>query len=252
MDKKYSVVTFIFGKDYEILREPIIPDPDAEYICITDNPNLKSKNWKIIVDDQGIKEDNYEGNNTTLRRVFKAKYHWMDYCSTDNCFRVDGSIEIVGSLKPLLTQISGDILFCVHPDRKNGKKEYDAWIILRGLDPIYREFYLDETSDDIESNMQLIECTFIFSRKTEDTLKFWNEFYDFYINSEKFTDRLDQVWLSYFLYNYKKYIHITWCTRNIYMLNYFKLCMHNVPQEYISEEFLQQRYKPAVEITKFM
>ena len=46
--KRYSVVTYIFG-DYEKLREiQGTLDPDAEYICITDNPDLKSDTWQII------------------------------------------------------------------------------------------------------------------------------------------------------------------------------------------------------------
>lgn len=251
MSKKYSVVTFIFG-DYEILREPTIPDPDAEYICITDRKDLKSTNWKIIVDDQGIKEGDYEGNNVYLRRTFKGKYHWMDYCSTDNCFRVDGSIEIVGSLKTLITQIEGDIMLCVHPDRQNGIDEYDIWIKQRGLSSIYKEKYLKETTDEIENNMQLIECTIMFSKKNEKTIKFWKDFYNFYINSEKFDDRLDQVWLSYFLYTYKNSPLITWCTRNIYMLNYFKLCAHGIPHGYATLQNLQQNCNPRENITIFI
>ena len=250
MDKRYSVVTFIFG-DYEILREPTIPDPDAEYICITDRKDLKSENWKIIVDDQGIKEDNYEGNNTALRRVFKAKYHWMDYCSTNNCFRVDGSIQIYGSLKSLITQIEGDILFCVHPNRQNGIDEYDIWIKQRGLSPIYKEKYIKETTDDIENNMQLIECTYMFSRKNEKTIKFWKDFYKFYIESEKFDDRLDQIWLSYFLYTYNDPPKITWYTRQMYISGYMKLFKHNTWANINTQGCIQQ-VQPRVQITKFI
>ena len=44
---KYSIVTMLFN-NYDLLREPEEIDENAEYICVTDNPDLKSKAWKII------------------------------------------------------------------------------------------------------------------------------------------------------------------------------------------------------------
>ena len=44
---KYSILTCIFG-DYEILREPWNPDPECEYVCVTDRKDLDEKGiWKI-------------------------------------------------------------------------------------------------------------------------------------------------------------------------------------------------------------
>ena len=34
--------------NYDLLREPEEVDENAEYICITDNPELKSNIWKIM------------------------------------------------------------------------------------------------------------------------------------------------------------------------------------------------------------
>lgn len=44
---KYSIITMVFN-NYDLLREPEEVDENAEYICITDNPDLKSDVWKII------------------------------------------------------------------------------------------------------------------------------------------------------------------------------------------------------------
>ena len=60
---KYSVLTFIFG-DYEIVREIKEPSPDAEYILVTDNHNLKSDTWKIVYD-----KDLEDSNITTWENV---------------------------------------------------------------------------------------------------------------------------------------------------------------------------------------
>ena len=47
---KNCVITYIFGTDKEQLREPKVIDKDTEYLCITDNLNLQSNNWKIVFD----------------------------------------------------------------------------------------------------------------------------------------------------------------------------------------------------------
>ena len=45
--EKYAVVTFLFNR-YDLLREPLIIDENADYYCLTDDKELKSKNWKCI------------------------------------------------------------------------------------------------------------------------------------------------------------------------------------------------------------
>ena len=45
-----AVITYIFGKNTEILREPLIIDGNTEYICVTDQKNLRSKHYHIIQD----------------------------------------------------------------------------------------------------------------------------------------------------------------------------------------------------------
>ena len=45
------IYTFIVG-DYDNLKEPKIYTPDWDYICVTDNPNLKSDIWQIIQIDE--------------------------------------------------------------------------------------------------------------------------------------------------------------------------------------------------------
>ncbi len=45
-ENKYVVYTIIFG-DYDTLKEPEFISPNFDYICFTDNLNLKSNIWKI-------------------------------------------------------------------------------------------------------------------------------------------------------------------------------------------------------------
>ena len=47
---KYSVLTYNFN-NYEIMHEPAYVDPDAEYVYVTDDKNMKSDTWKIVTDE---------------------------------------------------------------------------------------------------------------------------------------------------------------------------------------------------------
>ena len=48
---KYSVLSFIIGKGYEILHEVKNQQSDVEYIVVTDDINLRSSTWKVIYDE---------------------------------------------------------------------------------------------------------------------------------------------------------------------------------------------------------
>lgn len=82
---KYSILTYIF-KEGDILREAP-KDDNIEYICVTDNPDLKSDTWKIIVDEE-LKDKDPEYAS------FYVRYHPFKYCSGNICMRIDGSIQI--------------------------------------------------------------------------------------------------------------------------------------------------------------
>lgn len=75
----YSVLT-VNTNTYEPVREVKNPNPAVEYVCVTDNPELKSETWKII----------YVENVYFL----DVKHHQYDYVSTDVCLWLDGSYQI--------------------------------------------------------------------------------------------------------------------------------------------------------------
>ena len=62
---KIMVYTGIIG-DYDQLKEPLFTSENIEYICFTNNMNVKSKNWKIVL------VDNEHGlDNVRLARYIK-------------------------------------------------------------------------------------------------------------------------------------------------------------------------------------
>ena len=47
---KYSILCYIIN-NYENVKEVIEKDPNAEYILVTDDKNLKSSTWNVVYDE---------------------------------------------------------------------------------------------------------------------------------------------------------------------------------------------------------
>lgn len=151
--KKYSILTFNFN-NYEIMREPEELDEDCEYIYVTDNPNLKSDKWKIVIDKE------LEGLSP-FDKCFKVRYNLFKYATTPVCIFMDGSIQIHKSLRKLYDDFmasGADIGLNIHPERNNVYDEYQIWMRVRhypreqfekcmtlfkvaGYDPRYKGLY---------------------------------------------------------------------------------------------------------------
>ena len=121
---KYSVLSFIIGKGYEILHEVKNPQPDVEYIMVTDDPDLRSSTWKVVYDEDLLKlQPGFE-------RCFAVRYNAFKYCSTDVCVTIDGSIEVCGSLDKLVDRFNTenyDICLMPHPLWSDFTSEYKMW-----------------------------------------------------------------------------------------------------------------------------
>lgn len=125
MKKRYSVLTYIVC-NYEIVHEIGEKDPEAEYILVTDDPKLKSDTWTVVV-DTGLQGSPFD-------KCFTIRYNSFKYCNTDICIRVDGSVRILHSLKPIIdTFIEGGYDACLmpHPVHDRFKDEYKLWIKIR-------------------------------------------------------------------------------------------------------------------------
>ena len=114
---KYAVITYIFGKNQELLREPLVIDKDVEYICVTDQKDLKSKIWKIIYEPQN--------NVKSLRdKVALVKFNPFKYTNAEKIIIQDSSLQCISSLIPLFESINEyDIGLKKHPGRSNLKDE---------------------------------------------------------------------------------------------------------------------------------
>lgn len=90
---KYSILTCIFG-DYEILRQPWNPDPECEYVCVTDRDDLDTNgSWKIVKLNPILQTMPFVNQWTYVR------YHPFEFVSNDTCLYIDGSILVVDGIK---------------------------------------------------------------------------------------------------------------------------------------------------------
>lgn len=88
---KCVVYTAITG-GYDDLKDPEYINPNFDYICFTDDPNLKSNIWEIRLME-------YEDDNI-IRKARRYKILPHKYLSDyDYSFWIDGGIKIVGDLQ---------------------------------------------------------------------------------------------------------------------------------------------------------
>ena len=126
---RYTVLTYNF-ENYELMHE--IPqhliDENAEYIYVTDNPNITSETWTVVY------EDSFAGNG--FDKVCQLRRNIFNYASTDIVLRIDGSIVPNADLSVLIDTFEAeqyDIGLLICPVRCTIAEEYAAWEKYRDL-----------------------------------------------------------------------------------------------------------------------
>lgn len=160
---KFAVITYIFGKRKEILRSPLVKD-DIEYICVTDQNDLTSAEWKIIYDDVP--------QAACLRdKMVFVKYNPFKYTDADVICVIDGTLEITKSLIPLFEQcMNNDLLVKLHPERNNLLTELTEWIKTRGMpkDTISKfQIIAKHNQLNLKKSFLLESCVIVYTRKSK-------------------------------------------------------------------------------------
>ena len=125
---KYSILTFIIGKNYEVVHEVVRPQDDVEYVLVTDDPELVSHTWKVVCDET------LSRFQTAFEKCFYVRYNPFKYCSSEICVTIDGSMQVKGSLDKLISEFNQnafDICLMPHPLWADLLTEYSAWVKMR-------------------------------------------------------------------------------------------------------------------------
>lgn len=95
------IVFTIITNDWDDLKDPV-PSAGWEYICYTDNPELRSNVWDVQVIDKPQREVKIKG---------------YEYVGHEPALYIDGSIEILGDLNKFIRGIRHDWSLWKHPVR---------------------------------------------------------------------------------------------------------------------------------------
>ena len=105
------VVYTAFTGDYDSLKEVEFKDDNTQYICFTQNPDLKSDTWEFIQMEDSILDDNRIAKQY---KIFPHKY-FPDYKYS---FWIDASFKLIGSIREYVSKyINSAMLTVVHPER---------------------------------------------------------------------------------------------------------------------------------------
>lgn len=124
---RYTVLTYIFN-GYERVHEVKEKDPDADYVLVTDDPHLTSETWRVVCDPMP--------RYSAFAKCYQVRFHPFRYADTPIIVRVDGSIGINKSLKPIVDEFERgkyDRCLMIHPHRNTLPDEYNVWCRTRGF-----------------------------------------------------------------------------------------------------------------------
>ncbi|MCM1510205.1 MAG: hypothetical protein NC116_05750 [Clostridium sp.] len=196
--KRYTVLSYIVN-DYEIVREIEVKDPEAEYILVTDNAALHSDTWTVVCDSD------LDGM-APFDKTFAIRYNCFKYCTTDICLRIDGSIKVKQSLRPLVDMFEEggyDAALMVHPKHTDFISEYKAWVKDRNYPKSQSERCLkDMAARGYDFAYKgLFQTCFSIQRKGSITEKIDDTVFNYLrkLGQNGQIERLDQIPFSYII-----------------------------------------------------
>lgn len=228
--KKYSILMYNFN-NYEMLREPEELDSECEYIYVTDNENLKSDKWKIIVDKEldGL---------STFDKCYAVRFNLFKYATTDVCFYMDGSFQIHKSMRKLYDDFmasGADIGLHIHYSNTTIFDEYKTWCRCRNY-PVEQankciKWMIEQGYD---FNYQgLYEGSFRICRNTELNKKIdgMTLYALKHLGKDNEIERLDQTVYSFILNRYFNDKKVFAISPKFFYTGILSHCLHNSNKE---------------------
>lgn len=221
MKKKICVYTCITG-NYDNLNELIIKDNNVDFICYTNNKNLKSKTWNVIyTDDKAL-------NNHQLSR--KIKMIGTDYINKNYEISVWQDASVIWKKKPSLfveKYLTNVFSAFIHNERQSVFEEAQEVIRLKKDDKksvLNHIKFLEK--EEFPDNMGLYEMT-VFIKKHNDpivkeTMHIWYETYFKY-------SKRDQ--LSFMYAAWKTDLKISPIKMNVWNNQWIEHTKHNYKEE---------------------
>jgi len=238
----YSVLTCITNH-YEKIHEVQNPNPNVEYVCVTDDPELKSDTWKII-----YKENIW---------FFDIKHNPFKYISTNVCLWLDGCYQIKNDftdnfIKPFINS-NKEFMISLHDRRCNVYDELAQWWLGRGISTknIKAITYI-YTHNNFTGISGLCQTSCFLVKKTNDTeliLSKWREIEKQCSITEPY--REDQTTITFILFklfdkNKLLLMDFEYTSNN----KYFHMCAHNSNIQYHFKSYFSTCFNKDQELYK--
>jgi len=226
MQNTKAVYNVILG-DYDDLHDPVITTPGWDYICFTDDKNMRSDIWqiKVIEKDKGI------SNSKMAKKIMILNHRYVGEYDTTIC--VPGYSVISIDLDVFLQQEYGinrqmyDMALLSHPAKRGGfvYKESENYanlikgnisyeIIIKQMNK-YRSLGMPE-------NLRMYATGIMIRNKNNINLRKHNELWWSHVYNYS---NLDQLSLAYILWKYEL---IKICTIGFkHFNNYFRGEFHH-------------------------
>jgi hypothetical protein len=201
---KNCLYTAIFG-DYDYLHEPdeLKRKLNWDYICFTDNKNLKSNFWRIVYTEN---ESKVFVDNIKRARQLKTQFHKYLF-SYENIIWADARMIISGNLDDLLYKLgNNDIMFLLHPNAKNTMDEINRVIHGKLEDNIVLDRIKNKYQNEgfKYNNGQFATGVLVFKNNERTT-----KFFDFWWNEIKNNSSRDQLSVNYSLFKNPQLKHVS-------------------------------------------
>lgn len=204
--------------DYDVLLPQNFGKSNGwDYVCFTDDVNLKSDFWKIIYIKNESKTDM---EHIKLSKHYKTNFfnHLKQY---NNLFWLDAHILINIDLNDYLKNLANnDIIFVDHPWRENISQEIDECVRLKKETPEMGEA-IKKKYDELgyKYDNGLIAGGFILFNNNEKVIRFFSQWWD---EIKNFSHR-DQLSANFVLWKNPDIKHKI--LRGVYN-NHFKVLSH--------------------------
>ena len=137
--------------------------------------------------------------------IFNIRWNPFDHTSTDYAVWVDGSVSVIGTLKPYIDEFErsgSDIALIRHPFRDNIFNEYVEWCLTRNYNKMHAFNWLKRMSENgwDPKNKGLYQVGVCFFKNNDAIKDFGRSVIDelHYFNGEHL-ERLDQTVVTYLL-----------------------------------------------------
>ena len=225
---KYTVLSYNMNS-YELIHPILFPSPNAEYIMVTDDPNLKDESgtWKVVCD--------HSLTGSPFDKTLQVRYNPWKYCDTDIVLKVDGSVGINANLDPIIDKfVEGgyDMSLMYHPGRDTMVQEYTVWVQFRGMKPEQANkvlsFMYGMEGYDVEHYRGMCQLCFQIQKKNDlnTTLNMMTYWLLKYLGDGD-VERCDQAVFSFIMQKYFPNAKIMWVDNTIYDGRYMTWYAHN-------------------------